>query len=96
MREQHTLYYTPLCPECPPFIAELEKQGITFEKVDITENIKNLKRFIQLRDKRIEFEEQKKCGFIGVPAFHTSDDQFIFNLNDLMGTTCAPTNFKKN
>lgn len=84
MREQHTLYYTPLCPECPPFIAKLEKQGIAFEKVDITENIQNLKRFIRLRDERREFDEQKKFGFIGVPAFHTSNDKFIFDLNDLI------------
>lgn len=96
MRKHHTLYYTPLCPECQPFIEKLEKQGIAFEKIDITENIKNLKRFILLRDERREFDEQKKLGFIGVPAFHTSNDQFIFDFNDLIGTTCTKTNFKKN
>lgn len=91
----HTFYYTPTCPECPPFMEELNKQGIQYEAVNITENIQNLKKFIRLRDDRKEFDRLKQWGFVGVPLLHTSDDQFIFDINDLMGTTCFPTNFPK-
>lgn len=91
----HTLFYTPLCPECPPFLAELEKQGIQFESVDVTESIANLKRFLRLRDDSPAFDEVKKWGFVGVPVLVTADNHFIFDINDLMGTTCAPTQFQK-
>ncbi|MBF0779731.1 MULTISPECIES: glutaredoxin domain-containing protein [unclassified Granulicatella] len=92
---KHTLFYTPKCPDCPPFIEELDKQGIEYEKVDILENPAHLKQFLRLRDNRPEFDEIKKWGFIGIPLFLTKDNKYIFDINDLMGTTCAPTQFEK-
>lgn len=92
---KHIFYYTPLCPECPPFLEELKKQNIEFEAINITENISNLKQFIRLRDEKLAFDSVKKWGFVGIPLLVTKDEQYIFDINDLMGTTCAPTQFTK-
>lgn len=95
MEKKHVLYYTMSCPDCPPFIEELNRQGIEFEGVDILESPANLKKFLRLRDDKPEFDGIKQWGFIGIPVLVTKDDKYIFDLNDLMGTTCAPTQFQK-
>ncbi|MBS4761666.1 glutaredoxin [Carnobacteriaceae bacterium zg-ZUI252] len=93
--KEHIFYYSSHCPDCPPFKDELDRQGLNYEAVDITASMKNLKRFLALRDNRPEFDERKQWGFVGVPVLHTKDDQFIFELNDLNGTSCKLTNFEK-
>ncbi|MBS4750479.1 glutaredoxin [Carnobacteriaceae bacterium zg-ZUI78] len=86
----HVLYYSSLCPDTPPFVEALKERNISYEAVDITESMKNLKRFLQLRDERAEFNERKKWGFVGVPVLVTENNQFIFDFNDILGTTCTP------
>lgn len=92
---KHVLYYSPLCPDCPPFKAELESQGLEYEAVDITGSMKNLKRFLALRDNRPEFDMRRQWGFVGVPVLHTKDDKFIFDLQDLNCTSCRITDFQR-
>ena len=67
---QHILYFSDKCSDTAPFVAELEKQGIQYEAVNITDSIANLKRFLALRDTRLEFEERKRWGFVGIPVLH--------------------------
>lgn len=93
--EKHVLFYSMKCPDCPPFIEELDRQGIVYEKVEITDSMANLKRFLRLRDANPAFDNIKKWGFVGVPVLVTTDNHFIFDVNDLMGTTCTPTQFEK-
>lgn len=88
---QHILYFSDKCPDTAPFVAELEKQGIQYEAVNITDSMANLKRFLVLRDTRLEFEERKRWGFVGVPVLHLPNNQLIFELNDLNGTSCKLT-----
>lgn len=77
------LYYTLLCPDCPPFIEALDAKGVIYEKVDITANIGNLKRFIQLRDQHVAFGTRKQKGYLGVPALQLADGNIIFDLEQL-------------
>ena len=74
------LYFSDKCPDTQPFVARLEQKGIAYQPVNITDSMLNLKRFLSLRDNRIEFEERKQKGFVGVPVLHTSDDLLIFDL----------------
>lgn len=88
----YVLFFSDKCPDTTPFVAELKNQGIEYEEVNITESMANLKRFLKLRDNRIEFEERKRYGFIGIPVLVLPNDKLIFELNDLNGTSCTPTN----
>lgn len=85
------LYFSEKCPDTAPFVAELKKQGIAYEEVNITDSMANLKEFLKLRDNRVEFEQRKLWGFIGIPVLLLENGNLIFELNDLNGTSCTLT-----
>ncbi|OOR99740.1 hypothetical protein B0187_02730 [Haemophilus paracuniculus] len=62
------LYFSALCPDTAPFVAELQRLGVEYESVDILENLANLKRFTKLRDQHSAFDEAKENGYLGIPA----------------------------
>lgn len=88
---QYTLFYSDKCPDTVPFVEELQRQGIEYEAVNITESMANLKRFLAFRDNRPEFDERKKWGFIGIPVLQLPNNRLIFELIDLNGTSCSVT-----
>lgn len=92
---KHTFYYSDKCPECAPFEAELKRQGLDYESVNITDSMSNLKRFLKLRDTHPIFEERRQWGVVGVPLLVTQDNKYIFELIDLNGSSCSITEFKK-
>lgn len=89
---QAILFFSDKCPDTDPFVAELKQQGISYEEVNITESMANLKRFLKLRDTRLEFEERKRWEQIGVPVLLLPNGSLIFELADLNGTSCVLTN----
>ena len=72
------LYGTMLCPDCPPIKELLEKKGIEYEFLNITEDLIILKEFLKLRDNRKEFDIIKEEGSIGVPCIFTESNEIIF------------------
>lgn len=62
------LYFSALCPDTAPFVAELQRLGIEYESVDILDNLANLKRFTKLRDHHSAFDNAKENGYLGIPA----------------------------
>lgn len=81
--DKHTFFFTPLCPQCPPFMEELKRLNIEVNMIDITESIVNLKQFIKLRDKHEAFNTIKENGFVGIPLLITTKNQFIFSIEEL-------------
>ncbi len=77
------LYGSDLCPDCPPVIEYLKKKSVEFEFVNITESMKNLKEFTALRDHRVEFEDARKNGYMGIPCLLT-DEAVIFFEEDIL------------
>lgn len=62
----------------------LSDNGISFEYIDITDSMKNLKIYLKLRDTRPEFDEIKKLGRVGVPFIMIGNgEKFIFEQPDL-------------
>lgn len=92
---KHIFYYSDKCPECAPFEEELQRQGLDYEAVNITDSMTNLKRFLKLRDSHPIFEERRQWGVVGVPLLVTQDHKYIFELIDLNGSSCSITEFKK-
>ena len=56
---QPVLYFSGLCPDTPPFVAALAARNMDYEAVNITASMKNLKRFLALRDSRAAFDARK-------------------------------------
>ena len=80
---QPVLYFSDLCPDTPPFVAALAARNMDYEAVNITVSMKNLKRFLALRDNRAEFDVGKAQGAIGIPVLQLPNDSLIFTAEDL-------------
>ena len=80
---QPVLYFSDLCPDTPPFVAALAARNMDYEAVNITASMKNLKRFLVLRDSRAEFDARKAQGAIGSPVLQLADGTLIFTIEAL-------------
>lgn len=78
------------CPGCVETIDKLQKAGIEYEMINITDSMKNLKEFLKFRDNREEFESIKKENRVGIPMitdektivfFQSIEDLRVFNEN---------------
>ncbi len=76
------LYGTKICPDCVDAFEMLDRAGIVYEHIDMTETTANLKEFLKIRDNREEFEEVKRKGHIGIPCFYFTDDVILFNVEE--------------
>jgi glutaredoxin-related protein len=80
---QPVLYFSDLCPDTPPFVAALAARNMDYEAVNITASMKNLKRFLALRDSHAAFDARKAQGAIGIPVLQLVDDSLVFYIEDL-------------
>ena len=80
---QPVLYFSDLCPDTPPFVAALAARNMDYEAVNITASMKNLKRFLALRDSHAAFDARKAQGAIGIPVLQLADDSLVFYIEDL-------------
>jgi len=62
----------------------LSNNGIIYEYIDITDNMRNLKIYLKLRDTRPEFEEIKRIGRVGIPFIMLDNgEKLIFDQPEL-------------
>ena len=80
---QPVLFFSDLCPDTPPFVAALAARNMDYEAVNITASMKNLKRFLALRDSHAAFDARKAQGAIGIPVLQLADDSLVFRIEDL-------------
>lgn len=74
------IYGTDLCPDCVEAKRKLDEKNIPYDYVDITASIGNLKAFMKMRDEEPAFDEAKKAGAVGVPAFVLGDGDICLEL----------------
>ena len=74
----NTCYFSDLCPDTAPFVALLDELGVEYEAVNITASMKNLKRFLVIRDREAAFDDGKAQGFACVPVLATNDGDYLF------------------
>ncbi|MHB1393243.1 MAG: hypothetical protein ACYCYE_09235 [Clostridia bacterium] len=62
----------------------LSNNDISFEYIDITDSMRNLKIYLKLRDIRPEFDEIKRVGRVGIPFIMIDNgEKFIFDQPEL-------------
>ncbi len=61
------IYGSDFCPDCIRCKEELDGAGVAYEYLSITDDLRNLKAFLQLRDQKA-FDEVKERGQIGIPC----------------------------
>ena len=74
------MYGSPLCGPCREAKEILDASGIHYGYIEITAQLGGLKRFLELRDTRPEFEPSKKEGKVGIPCIVVDDETFYFKL----------------
>ncbi len=77
------LFYSELCPDTKPFVAELERLNIDYQPVNIFESMANFKQFLRLRDTDKAFDDSKAQGYAGIPALAVDDERIILDVDEL-------------
>ena len=62
------IYGSDLCPDCIHCKEDLDKSGVAYEYLSITEHLASMKEFLKLRDSHAEFAAAKEKGSIGIPC----------------------------
>ena len=67
------IYGSMLCPDCVQCREDLDKAGVEYEYLDFSENLRNLKEFLKIRDNSALFDEVRERGSIGIPCIVEED-----------------------
>lgn len=83
------VYGSEICINCRNFKHINTLRGLNIEFIDITENTANLKEFLKLRDNESIFEDVKKNGKIGIPAF-LHNEKITLDINEALSWIDQP------
>lgn len=67
------IYGSMLCKDCVRCREELDAAGMGYEYLDFSDELKNLKEFLAIRDGNPLFDEVRKTGGIGIPCLVRDD-----------------------
>lgn len=77
------IYGSMLCPDCVKCREDLDRAGVSYEYLDFSEDLRNLKEFLVLRELPL-FDEIRKEGKIGIPCIQKEDGTLLLNWEELM------------
>ncbi|HEY9542346.1 glutaredoxin [Prevotella sp.] len=66
------MFVMTTCPYCE-YVEKQVEGNDKFEVIDISKHVRNLKKFLDLRDSHPAFDEAKKIGDVGVPCYVLED-----------------------
>lgn len=72
------VYGARTCPDCIELKKNFDYYKIEYSFVDIQENTKNLKLFLQMRDSEEFYAKAKAKGLIGIPTLILDDGTKTF------------------
>ena len=78
------IYGSKLCGDCTECKEELDKAGIDYSFLDITEELQNLKDFLKIRDTNPIFQEVKENGGIGIPCILKDNGDVTLDWTELV------------
>lgn len=78
------VYGSPLCPDCRACKASLDASGITYDFVDVTGSMPNLKAFLAIRDNNSLFDEVRANHSVGIPCLVNEDGSMTLDWEDWM------------
>lgn len=62
------IYGSMQCPDCVKCREDLDKAGVEYEYLDFSDDLRNLKAFLTIRDNDPLFAEVRAEGKIGIPC----------------------------
>ena len=67
------IYGSMLCPDCVACRKDLDEAGTAYEYLDFSDDLKNLKEFLKIRDGNPMFDGLREEGKIGIPCILRED-----------------------
>lgn len=67
------IYGSMLCPDCVKCREDLDRANVPYEYLDFSQDLRNLKEFLRLRDGNAVFAQAREEGFIGIPCILRED-----------------------
>ena len=77
------IYGSMLCPDCVQCREDLDGAGVLYEYLDFSENLKNLKDFLILREGPL-FNEIRMDGKIGIPFILRQDGSVTLSWEEFL------------
>lgn len=78
------IYGSMLCPDCVQCRNDLDEAKVSYEYLDFSESLKNLKEFLTLRDQEEIFHEVREAGKIGIPCILREDGTVTLDWEEFM------------
>lgn len=76
------IYVMESCPDCKLVKSKVGNDD-RFEIIDIGKDVKDLKKFLSLRDNNKAFDEIKESGSIGIPCIVFPNGKISFDVREL-------------
>lgn len=73
-----TLFISSKCPDTEAALVAFKQSNIEYELVDITDSMKNLKRFLHFRDSSPFFKATKRANNVGVPSIMINEGKAFY------------------
>ena len=67
------IYGSMLCPDCVKCREDLDAAGVAYEYLDFSDDLRNLKAFLAIRDSEPVFGAVREKGSIGIPCIVRDD-----------------------
>lgn len=77
------IYGSMLCPDCVQCREDLDRAGVTYEYLDFSQDLRNLKEFLILREHGL-FDEIRAEGKIGIPCIQKEDGSITLSWEEFM------------
>ena len=78
------IYGSMLCPDCVQCREDLDRAEVEYEYLDFSENLRNLKEFLKIRDENALFASVRSDGKIGIPRIVRSDGSVTLSWEEFM------------
>ena len=78
------IYGTMQCPDCVECCKDLDASGIHYTFLEFSDNLKNLKEFLKIRDGSDLFDDARASGKIGIPCLIREDGSFTLEWEEFL------------
>ena len=78
------IYGSMHCPDCVQCRKDLDQAGVSYEYLDFSDNLKNLKDFLTIRDENPAFDVIRRQGKIGIPCILREDGSVSLDWAEFM------------
>ena len=77
------IYGSMLCPDCVKCREDLDKANVVYEYLDFSDELKNLKEFLTIREAPL-FEDIRKEGKIGIPCIQRESGSVTLDWSEFL------------